>query len=78
MDYLLYEEMILAAKKKSHIIFAARFSYMGRFWYNKVVSQLCENGRVKLLFTDTFFKYDKLPCISIGRFSKTPSKVFVL
>lgn len=35
-----------------------------------------KDGRWKLLKTETFFKYDQmLP--SIGRFSKTPCKVYV-
>jgi len=36
-----------------------------------------ESGRWKLISSDTFFKYDKLDEVSIGRFSKTPSKVFI-
>lgn len=77
MDYLLFEEMLLAVKKGGCVVFASRYSFMGHYWYDKIIKEMAENGRWKLLATDTFFKYDQLPCVSIGRFSKTPSKVFV-
>ena len=77
MDYLLFEEMLLSVKKGGYIIFAARFSYMGHYWYDPVVKEMHESGRWNLVATDTFFKYDKLDEVSIGRFSKTPCKVFV-
>lgn len=34
LDYKIFEEMIFALKKGGLAIFAARFSYMGNFWYN--------------------------------------------
>ena len=37
MDYLLFEEMLLAAKKGGYVVFAARFSYMGLYWYDHVI-----------------------------------------
>jgi ubiquinone/menaquinone biosynthesis C-methylase UbiE len=77
MDYLLFEEMLLAVKKGGSVVFAARYSFMGHYWYDKIIKELADNGRWKLIATDTFFKYDQLACVSIGRFSKTPSKVFV-
>ena len=58
-------------------VFAARFSYMGLYWYDQIIKEMQESGRWKLIATETFFKYDKLEEVSIGRFSKTPSKVFV-
>merc|ERR1719240_2024859 len=77
MDYLLFEEMLLALKKGGHAVFSARFSYMGHYWYDSVIKEMHESGRWNLLATETFFKYDKLDEVSIGRFSKTPCKVFV-
>lgn len=77
MDYLLFEEMLLSVKKGGYMIFAARFSYMGHYWYDPIIKELHESGRWNLVATDTFFKYDKLAEVSIGRFSKTPAKVFV-
>ena len=60
MDYLLFEEMLLACKQGGYIIFAARFSYMGTYWYDKVIKQLQDDGRWQLVATETFFKYDKI------------------
>lgn len=77
MDYLLFEEMMLSVKQGGLIVFAARFSFMGKYWYDDVIRKLSEDGRWKLLATETFFKYDKLEQVSIGRFSRTPVKVFV-
>jgi len=77
MDYLLFEEMLLSVKKGGYVVFAARYSFMGKYWYDKIIKEMHENGRWKLVATDTHFKYDKLECVSIGRFSKTPSKVYV-
>lgn len=77
MDYLLFEEMLLACKKGGYVVFAARFSYMGHYWYDQVIKEMHESGRWNLITTDTFFKYDQLDEVSIGRFSKTPCKVFV-
>jgi len=77
MDYNLFEEMLLACKKGGYIVFSARYSMMGHYWYDKVLKEMVDDGRWELVSTDNFFKYDKLKEISIGRFSKTPSKVFV-
>jgi len=77
MEYTLFEEMLLSVKKGGYCVFAARFSYMGLYWYDKIIKEMEDNSRWKLIATDTFFKYDKLECVSVGRFSRTPSKVFV-
>lgn len=75
MDYLLFEEMLLSVKKGGLIVFATRFSYMGKLWYDHIIKEIHDAGRWKLIATDTFFKYDKLE-ETLTRFSKTPSKVF--
>jgi len=49
---------------------------MGKYWYDDIIQEM-HSMRWKLLATETFLKYDKLDEISIGRFSKTPCKVFV-
>jgi len=77
MDYLLFEEMLLSCKQGGYIVFAARFSFMGKYWYDDVIQEMHNSMRWKLLGTETFFKYDQLEEISIGRFSKTPCKVFI-
>jgi len=50
---------------------------MGKYWYDDIIQDLHNNMRWKLIGTETFFKYDQLEEISIGRFSKTPCKVFI-
>jgi len=50
---------------------------MGKYWYDDIIHEMSNMMRWKLVATETFFKYDKLDEISVGRFSKTPCKVFV-
>lgn len=76
MDYQLFEEMILASKKGGLIIFAARSSYIGSYWYSEVIEKIEKDGRWKLLDSHQFHKYEKLEK-SIGRFSRMPCTVFV-
>lgn len=75
LDYKLFEEMIQAMKKNAHAVFAARFSYMGNFWYNDILQEMEDERRLKLIKSKEFFKYDNL-VESVGRFAKTPCKVF--
>lgn len=42
LDYKLFEEMTYALKKGGHAVFAARFSYMGNFWYGEVLNEMVE------------------------------------
>jgi len=76
-DYLIFEEMLLSCKKGGYVIFAARYSMMGKYWYDNIIKEMADQGRWTLVATETFFKYDEIPEISIGRYSKTPCKVFV-
>lgn len=69
--------MLLSCKQGGHIVFAARYSPMGKYWYDDIIQQLQDDGRMKLVATETFFKYDQLEQVSVGRFSRTPVKVFV-
>lgn len=75
LDYKLFEEMIFALKKGGYMIFAARFSYMGNFWYNDELATMCQEKRLKLVKSTEFFKYSNL-LEGIGRFAKTPCKCF--
>lgn len=77
MDYLLFEEMLLSVKKGGYIVFAARYSQMGKYWYDDVIKEMQDSCRWTLKTTESFYKYDKLQEVSIGRFSRTPVKVFV-
>lgn len=67
--------MTFAMKKGGFAVFAARFSYMGNFWYNEVLEDMEKEKRWKLVKSHEFFKYDQL-VESVGRFAKTPAKVF--
>lgn len=58
LDYQLFEEITLALKQNGLAIFAARFSYIGDFWYNEVLEELVKEGRWKYLNSESFFKYD--------------------
>lgn len=58
------------------IIFASRFSYIGEYWYDEVLRLMEAEKRINQLEVENFFKYDRI-LASIGRFSKTPSRVIV-
>jgi predicted TPR repeat methyltransferase len=75
LDYKLFEEMTIAMKKGAKAVFAARFSYMGNFWYNETLSEMEGENRWKLLKTKDFFKYNNL-VESVGRFAKTPCRAY--
>ena len=67
--------MLLGLKNGGMMIFAARYSYIGDYWYTDKLEQLEKLGRLKAVASDKFFKYDQLPeCV--GKFTKTPVKVF--
>lgn len=60
MDFKIFEEMIMACKKGGLMVFAARFSYMGSFWFESVIERMEKDNRIKLVDKEEFFKYDKL------------------
>lgn len=75
MEGEVIEQMLLALKNGGMMVFAARYSYIGDYWYADKLAELEKLGRLKAIKSDAFFKYDKLPeCI--GKFTKTPVKVF--
>merc|ERR1719409_208189 len=76
MDYRLFEDMIMSVKKGGLLIFAARYSFMGSYWYEDVLERMEADNRIKAVATDKFFKYNNLT-EGVGRFSKTPCKVYV-
>ena len=67
--------MLLALKPGGVLVFAARFSYLGNYWYSDKLEALENLGRVKFLDCESFFKYDNLPQ-AVGKFAKTPAKVY--
>ena len=49
MDYKLFEEFVLAAKQKGLIIFAARHSFIGEYWYSAITRLMESEGRIRFL-----------------------------
>lgn len=76
MDYRLFEDMVMSVKKGGLLIFAARYSFMGSYWYEDVLEKMEAEGRIKAVDTENFFKYNNLT-EGVGRFSKTPCRVYV-
>jgi len=76
MDEKLFEQMLMACKNNGHIVFAARFSFLGYYWYQPVLEDFCKERRLKLIETSDFFKYEKLT-ESVGKFARTPVRLYV-
>ena len=76
MNEKIFEQMLVCCKNLGHIVFAARFSYLGDYWYADKVAELEKAGRMKFISSEAYFKYDQLG-LGVGKFSKTPVKVFV-
>lgn len=75
MDQKIFEQMLLSLKNGGVMVFAARYSFLGNYWYTDQLEALEQLGRLKFLKCDAFFKYDNLS-EAVGRFQKTPVKVF--
>jgi len=75
MDEKIFEQMLLSLKNGGIMVFAARYSFIGNYWYNDKLEDLEVLGRLTLLKSDSFFKYDNLSQ-GVGKFQKTPVKVF--
>ena len=67
--------MLLALRNGGTMIFTAKFSYLGDFWYKDVLSNLEKQGRIQLVQTEEFFQFDEMKQ-SVGKFTKTPAKIF--
>ena len=76
MDLKLFEQMLICLKPGGYIVFSARFSYLGQYWYTDVLGDLEKAGRIKFVQDEAYFKYDQL-LSCVGKFTKTPVKVFV-
>ena len=69
--------MLICIKPGGYIVFSARFSYLGVYWYYDALAALEKAGRIKSVSDpESFFKYDQL-LTSVGKFTKTPVKVYV-
>ena len=76
IDDKIFQQMLICCKNQGYIIFAARYSFLGDYWYSDHVAKLEKQGRIKAVEDEAFFKYDQL-LEACGKFSKTPSKVYV-
>jgi len=75
LEYQLIEEMIMTTKQNGLIVFSARYSMMGNYWYTFYLKELEAEGRIKLIKSKEYFKYTTLGTC-VGRFSKTPCKTY--
>ena len=75
MDEKLLEQMLICLKPGGYMVFSARYSYLGVYWYIDVLAALEKAGRIKFVQDEAFFKYDQLTT-SVGKFTKTPVKVY--
>jgi len=67
LDEKIFEQMLLGLKNHGIMIFAARYSYIGDYWYTAKLEEMEKLGRIRFLKSDSFFKYDQLnQCI--GKF----------
>ena len=71
----LIEQILFSLKPNGICVMSSQFSYMGNFWYYNQLEDLEAEGRIRLLEDEEFFRYDKI-CKGIGKYSKTPAKVY--
>ena len=45
----IFEQMLLALKPGGYMIFSARYSFLGNFWYTDVLESLEKLGRIKAI-----------------------------
>mgnify|MGYP001214483749 CR=1 FL=1 len=49
MDLKLFEQMLVCLKPGGYMVFSARFSYLGQYWYTDVLENLEKAGRIKFV-----------------------------
>ena len=47
LDNGLFEEITLAHRQKALVVFAARFSYLGEYWYDLILEDMVKQNRWK-------------------------------
>jgi len=75
-DENLFQQMLFSVKNGGYLIFSAQYSYIGNFSYHETLFQLEKSGRIKFVEDQIFSRFDKLDRV-IGKFTKTPSKIYV-
>jgi len=68
--------MLEALKDDGYMVIAARFSYLGEYWYSDVLEKLEKDKRIRFVKSEDFFKYDQLSEV-VGKFARTPCRVIV-
>ena len=46
MDKTIFEQMLVPLKRNGYMVFCARFSYLGDYWYNDELTELETLGRI--------------------------------
>ena len=67
--------MLLALRNGGVMIFTAKFSYLGNYWYTEALDRLEKQGRIQSVQTEEFFTFNEMKQ-SVGKFTKTPAKIF--
>ena len=58
LDLRIFEQMLICLKPGGYMVFSARFSYLGQYWYTDALAELEKAGRIKFIQDESFFKYD--------------------
>ena len=60
MDEKIFEEMLLSLRNGGIMVFTARFSYLGNYWYSDKLEELEKLGRIRALGSQEFYKYTNM------------------
>jgi len=68
--------MLFALKNMGHMVFTSQFSFLGNFKYHDKLEELEKAGRIRFVEDTVFYRFEGLN-EPIGKYSKTPTKVYV-
>jgi len=54
-DENIFEEMLLSLRNGGTMIFTAKFSYLGNYWYTETLEKLEKQGRIQAVECEDFF-----------------------
>jgi predicted TPR repeat methyltransferase len=54
----IFEQLLFSLKRDGCFIFTAQFSFLGDFWWTVLLRRMELEGRIKLVHSENFFKYD--------------------
>ena len=49
LDFRIFEQMMLCLKPGGFMVFAVRYSYLGKLWYVDAIENLEKAGRIKYI-----------------------------